>query len=241
MHLALVKSLMATLVLLWFYPDGTFFITADSAEEKLFDGVRTVDNEMCKLFPTGNVVFFETGHPIVFFNGMTVVNGEWIAKRLLTGESRLKTKEDVDRVADQWAKEMKIGFDYYISKYPTVQPFPGGSNGVFIASLADGTTYGTIRTLNIDSSGTIVSIAPRGILQGFVGVGDYDGNRIANAKLAAARSQGVLKDDPGRLLYQVEQSTIRALKSDKVQGPVDEIVVRPGQKPVWLHKKSSCR
>jgi hypothetical protein len=124
MHLALVKSLIATLVLLWLYPDGTFFITADSAEEKLLNGVRTVDNDMCKLFPTGNVVFFETGHPIVFFNGMTVVNGEWIAKRLLTGESRLKTKEDVDRAADQWAKEMKIGFDYYISKYPTVQPYP---------------------------------------------------------------------------------------------------------------------
>jgi hypothetical protein len=240
MHLALVKSLIATLVLVWLYPNGTFFITADSAEEKLLNGSRTVDNDMCKLFPTENVVFFDTGYPIVFFNGMTVVNGEWIAKRLLTVESRLKVKEDVDRTADQWAKEMKIGLDYYISKYPTVQPLPGGSNGVFIASLADGTTYGTIRRLKIDSSGTIVSIAQSDILQGFVGVGDYDGNRIANAKLAAARSKGVLKDNPGGLLYQVEQSTIQALKSDKVQGPVDEIVVRPGQKPVWLHKKSSC-
>jgi len=58
-----------------------------------------------------------------------------IATRLLTGESRLKTREDVDRVADQWAKEMKIGFDYYISKYPTVQPLPGGSN-VFLSIVS---------------------------------------------------------------------------------------------------------
>jgi len=122
--LAFVKSLIATLVLLWLYPDGTFFITADSAEEKLSEWGSQVDNDMCKLFPTGNVVFFETGIQSCFYNDMTVVNGEWIATRLLTGESRLKTREDVDRVADQWAKEMKIGFDYYISKYPTVQPLP---------------------------------------------------------------------------------------------------------------------
>jgi hypothetical protein len=238
MHLALVKSLIATLVLLWLYPDGTFFNTADSAEEKLLNGVRTVDNDMCKLLPTGNVVFFETGHPIVFFNGMTVVNGEWIAKRLLTGE-RLKTKEDVDSSSRSVGQGNEDRLRLLHLEVSNRAALPGGSNGVFIASLADGTTYGTIRSLNIDSSGTIVSIVPRGILQGFAGVGDYDGNRIANAKLAAARSQGVLKDDPGRLLYQVEQSTIQALKSDKVQGPVDEIAIRTGQKPVWLHKKSS--
>jgi hypothetical protein len=240
MQFALLKSLIATLVLVWLYPNGTFYISADSAREVLMNGVRTVDHNMCKLVPEGNVVFFETGHPTAILNGLTVVDGDQIAKRLLGTGSQIKTSQDVEQLADKWAAEEKLGLDYYISKYPYVQPLPGGSVGVFIAALADGSNYGTTRNLKLDSSGTILTIVPSKIQQGFVGVGDYDGNRIANAKLLSARSRGVLKDDPGRLLYQIEENTIKELATDKVQGPVDEIVLRPGQKPVWLHRKPSC-
>jgi hypothetical protein len=240
LHVALVKSLIATLVLVWLYPDGTFFITADSAREKLSNGVRQVDHNMCKLFPVGNTIFFEAGHPIAFLGDLTVVDGEQIAKRLLDGGKQLKTSKDVEQLADKWAAEEKLGLDYYLFKYKYVQPLPGGSVGVFVTSLADGSAYGTTRNLKLDSSGTIISIVPSRIQQGLVGVGDYDGNRIATAKLSSARSRGVLKDNPGRLLYQIEESTIAKLASDKVHGPVDEIVLRPGKKPVWLHKKPNC-
>jgi hypothetical protein len=241
MQLALIKTLIATLVLIWYYKDGRFFVTADSREAIYANGKITYDDNACKLVPIGRFLFFETGYPILKIDNQIIVSGDVIAKRLLNehrGKSTI-TKPEVDSLADRWALEMKNGILRYLTNYPLAQRPPGGTNGVFVASLTDGSTYGVIRHLNV-GTGNEISITPSNIAQGFVGVGDYDGNRIANRRLQDARSRNVLTDQPGELLYQVEENTITDLASQGVGGLVDEVVLMPNQAPLWLHRKMIC-
>lgn len=84
-------------------------------------------------------------------------------------------------------------------------------------------------------------IKPSTVTQAFLGVGDHDGNRIAYRHFYEKRTQHILADDPAQLLADVENETITELNSKGVGGDVDELVLRPKQAAVWIHRKTRCQ
>lgn len=142
MHLAFLTALIATLVLLWHYPEGRYFVTADSREVIIKNGTTTYDDAACKLTAVGHLVFFATGYPKGTIGTQTIFDGQSIALTLLQGyrHRNLLTQQNVDALADSWAARMKSGIEDYLG-HPYVRRPPGGAVGVFIASLSDGSTY----------------------------------------------------------------------------------------------------
>src|ERR1700735_1014739 len=126
MHLAFLRALIATLVLLWHYADGRFFVTADSREVTLSNGIPTYDDNACKLTAVGHLVFFETGYPKGTIGTQTIFDGQSVALPLLQGyqHHKLLTQQNVDALADTWADRMKSGIEDYL-KHPFVQRPPG--------------------------------------------------------------------------------------------------------------------
>jgi hypothetical protein len=241
MQFTFLKALIASLVLVWHLADGRFVLTADSREVIIKNGAKVYDDNACKLIDSGRIVFFETGYPKGMFDDKTIYDGENIARGLLLQHRHEPlTGKSVDSLADLWAKRMKTDLETYM-QIPMAQRPPGGTAGIFLASLTDGSTYGTIRTVDPDETGNKAVVAATSVTtRGFLGVGDHDGNRIANRILADRRARQILEDDPARLLFEVETDTIKELNSPGVGGKVDELVLRPNQAAVWIRKKSFC-
>lgn len=236
-----LRTLAATLVLVWQLRDGRFIVTADSREVIAGNVVSIYDSDACKLhIVSPRVVFFDTGYPRARAYGKVVFDGVDVAREVVKVKSPGPlTPAVVDSWASEWSQRMKSNLYSYLAQYPELPKPPGGSVGVFIVSLPEGGTYGSIADLDY-SNGQVVGHEPQSIVQGFAGVGDYDGNRIAVRKFNEHHFHDAIPQDPVAALYQIQNETITELNSIGVGGLTDELVLSPGNPPLWIHRKPEC-
>jgi hypothetical protein len=239
MSVVFLRALVATLVLIWHLADHRFLLTADSRQVVTNHGVRTYDDTTCKIFSFGRIVFVETGRWKAKLNGKTIFDGENVAEGLiLERRHERRTDKSVEKVADLWGKRMKTDIESYL-RDPRAHPFEG-LTGVFLASLADGSTYATVRELDPGKSGQVL-IIPTPLTVNYFGVGERHAVELADTKFRDAGSYRVFSKSPAEFLFRVETDTINELKSPVVGGPVDELLLAPNRDAEWIHRKPSCQ
>jgi len=241
MPLLFLKALVATLILVWQLADGRFIVTADSREVNVRRMATIFDNNACKLHVLSpSVVFFETDYSKATAYGRVVFDGVAIARDVIMSHSHEQlTSVTVDSFADEWTKKMEAGFHTYIDQYPQLPRPPGGSLGVFLVSLSDGSTHGAIASLDyID--GQLIVDKPKPVIRGFNGFGDHDGNKLALETFNERHLNTTLPTDPALALYRLEDDTTKELNAPGVGGLTDEVVLSPGHIPFWAHRKPEC-
>jgi hypothetical protein len=202
MHLAFLKALVGTLILVWYLADGRFLITADSREWNVGTVVTAYDNNACKLHVLSpRIVFFATNNSKAMAYGRTVLDGVAVAREVITSHSQERlTSSTVDSFANEWAKKMEAGFDRYIDQYPQLPRPPGGALGVFLVSLADGSAYGASMSFDY-VGGQITANKPGSVIHGFNAYGDHDGNRLALKTFNERHFNTAIPADPALALY----------------------------------------
>jgi hypothetical protein len=133
---------------------------------------------------------------------------------------------------------MKTDMEAYFTAYRTSPQASDGTTGVFLATLNDGSSYGSVRDVD-DKDGHLI-IIPKPPVPTFFPLGDAGGNELTWKKMIDGSEHHTLPYDARAALFIIESDTIRDLKSDAVGGPIDELFITPGHPPSWVHKKANC-
>jgi hypothetical protein len=240
MNLTFLSALVATLILVLHLPDGHFIITADSRETLVIAGKRSHSDHGCKIrILNRDLVFLVSGLPQRTARDKSPLYDAYETAHAVVknDEHTAYTQHNIDSIADDWASRMKEGIEAYSRAYKADLQPSDAMTAAFLATLGDGTTYGTVEYVNIKKGKVVVIKKP---LPAFLPMGAGAATQMALNKSRSGLTSHSLSNEPATALYSFETDIIRDLKSYVVGGPVDELAIGPSMSPLWVHRKPEC-